>query len=357
MTNRRYQVFVSSTYEDLQEERREVMQALLELGCIPAGMELFPAANDDQWTLIKRVIDDCDYYIVVIAGRYGSVDADGVSYTEKEYRYALERGKPVIAFLHASPGEISARFSEQSADGQSKLSAFKELTKRKMVKFWRTPADLGSVVSRSLVNLIQTNPGVGWVRADKLLSPEASEELLRLRRTIDHLEAQLVRTRTSGPDGTSDLAQGEDSYAVPITFRSRKPGDYKSQILKGTYRTTWNRIFSVIAPVMVGHASETDIRRALLQIVGEEFLAKVRSQNGSSGQIVDGAALQDAGFHDIMLQLRALGLIEPSSKARSVKDTATYWGLTSFGDATMMKLRAIRRTGLDEPNTEGSRSI
>ena len=48
---KRYQVFVSSTYADLQEERKTVMQALLELDCIPAGMELFPAANEDQWTL------------------------------------------------------------------------------------------------------------------------------------------------------------------------------------------------------------------------------------------------------------------------------------------------------------------
>lgn len=58
---KRYQVFVSSTYENLLEPRQEVMQALLELDCIPAGMELFPAADDDQWTLIKRVIEDCDY--------------------------------------------------------------------------------------------------------------------------------------------------------------------------------------------------------------------------------------------------------------------------------------------------------
>ena len=68
---KKYQVFVSSTYEDLQEERREVMQALLELDCIPCGMEFFPAANEDQWTLIKNVIDDCDYYLVIVGGRYG----------------------------------------------------------------------------------------------------------------------------------------------------------------------------------------------------------------------------------------------------------------------------------------------
>ena len=75
------------------------MHALLELDCIPAGMELFPAANDDQWTVIKEVIDECDYYIVIVAGKYGSVGRDGISYTEKEYRYAIETNKPVLVFL------------------------------------------------------------------------------------------------------------------------------------------------------------------------------------------------------------------------------------------------------------------
>jgi len=71
--DKKYQVFVSSTYEDLRPERQEIMHALLELDCIPSGMELFPAASEDQWTLIRGVIDDCDYYVVVIGGRYGSV--------------------------------------------------------------------------------------------------------------------------------------------------------------------------------------------------------------------------------------------------------------------------------------------
>lgn len=45
---RKYQVFVSSTYEDLQEHRRHVMQALLELDCFPAGMELFPSSDQES---------------------------------------------------------------------------------------------------------------------------------------------------------------------------------------------------------------------------------------------------------------------------------------------------------------------
>jgi hypothetical protein len=49
--------------------------------------------------LIKKVIDDSDYYIVILGGRYGSVGEDGVSYTEREYRYALSIGKPIIPKL------------------------------------------------------------------------------------------------------------------------------------------------------------------------------------------------------------------------------------------------------------------
>ncbi len=54
--DRRYQVFVSSTYEDLREERAAVIAALLQLDCIPAGMEHFPASDEDSFTWIKRVI-------------------------------------------------------------------------------------------------------------------------------------------------------------------------------------------------------------------------------------------------------------------------------------------------------------
>jgi hypothetical protein len=74
--NKRYQVFVSSIYADLKEERQRVIQALMEMDCIPAGMELFPAADEEQWLFIRKVIDDCDYYLLVIGGRYGSTTSD-----------------------------------------------------------------------------------------------------------------------------------------------------------------------------------------------------------------------------------------------------------------------------------------
>jgi len=43
--NKKYQVFVSSTYKDLKEERMAVTHLLLKMGFIPVGMEQFPASN------------------------------------------------------------------------------------------------------------------------------------------------------------------------------------------------------------------------------------------------------------------------------------------------------------------------
>jgi len=86
MPGKRYQVFLSSTYSDLIVERAEVMQALLELDCMPAGMELFPAASEEAWEWIKRVISESDYYVVVLGGRYGTLsERTKISYTEMEY--------------------------------------------------------------------------------------------------------------------------------------------------------------------------------------------------------------------------------------------------------------------------------
>jgi hypothetical protein len=102
------------------------MQALLELDCIPSGMELFPASHEEKWPLISRVIDDCDYYILILGGRYGSVDTAGTSYTEREYEQAAKYKKCILAFLHADPDMIPAGKSELGLERRAKLRGSKE---------------------------------------------------------------------------------------------------------------------------------------------------------------------------------------------------------------------------------------
>jgi hypothetical protein len=169
--DKRYQVFVSSTYADLKEERRAVIQAVIEQNGIPAGMELFPATDEEQLSFIKRVIDDCDYYLLIIAGRYGSVAADGISYTEKEYNYAVSRKLPVIALVHEDPEAIAHGKSEKDPVLSERLRQFREkVCTGRVVKFWRTADQLSGFVAQSLSSTMRQFPAVGWVRANKIAS-------------------------------------------------------------------------------------------------------------------------------------------------------------------------------------------
>ncbi|MGL4597017.1 MAG: DUF4062 domain-containing protein, partial [Bacteroidia bacterium] len=150
---RKHQVFVSSTYKDLIEERQHVIHALLELDCIPSGMELFPATDEDAWTLIKEVIDSSDYYLLIIGGKYGSQNTEGISYTEMEFDYAAKIGKPIICFLHHNIDELTGSKIEKTEEIQNKLKAFRLKAESKHCKYWKTAEDLGGKVSRSLVQL------------------------------------------------------------------------------------------------------------------------------------------------------------------------------------------------------------
>ena len=167
---KRYQVFISSTFQDLKNARQEVSQALLRADCFPAGMELFPAADEEQFEFIKTIIDQSDYYILISAGRYGSIHPEtGLSYTEMEYDYAVEIGKPVIRLLHRDPfNELKGEFIEPTDNGKKALNLFRsKMSQKKLVKYWSVPHELGTAVDHSLRHVIKTKPAIGGVRNDK----------------------------------------------------------------------------------------------------------------------------------------------------------------------------------------------
>lgn len=340
---KRYQVFVSSTFHDLEHERQEVMHALLELDCMPSGMELFPAANESQWNLIKKVIDDCDYYILILAGRYGSIGPDGISYTEMEYRYALESGKPTIAFLHRDPGKVIADKSESTDEGKTKLKAFRESVEKKLCKHWDSPQELGSVVSRSLIQLIKSTPAVGWVRANELADREATMELLQLRRKVEELQTEIARSRTSAPKGTEGLAQGDEEHSVHYSFNAMPPGAYQSTTWSASFNPTWNELFASIAPLMIQEATEPGLKSALDRMAENMNIERLQADKKLASHSLASFRIGQDDFQTIKVQLRALGLIARSEKTRSVKDSGTYWTLTPYGDEVMTQLRAIRK--------------
>lgn len=344
---KRYQVFVSSTYEDLKVERNEVLQALLEIKCIPLAMELFPAADDDQLTLIKRAIDECDYYVVLVAGRYGSIGKDQVSYTELEYRYALEQGKPLLGFVHRHPEQLPINRCEQDSTLRSKLESFRQLVQQKSCKFWTNEKDLRYAVSISLISMFSSHPAVGWVRGDTV---GTAEEVLSLHRRIEELEAALSSQRHDRPKGTDNLAQGNDilvvrwSALVASEWKVEGEEAEDPSIATGQFKVKWNDLFAFIGPKLIFRCADDDLRRALRDHLENLALDSIDKQIQAKDEVSGiGICSEHDLFDTIKIQWRALGLMVQDQK---VKASIPYWTLTAYGDHYLTTLRALTREGL-----------
>ncbi|TCK63609.1 DUF4062 domain-containing protein [Curtobacterium sp. PhB136] len=322
--DRLYRVFVSSTFTDLVEERREVMQALLELDCMPAGMELFPSSDAQQWDIIERTLDNCDYYIVVVGGRYGSLTAEGISYTEKEYDLAQKLGIPILGFIHGDPGSIPAAKSDLDKDLQGKLEEFRKKVEGRHIRRWSNADQLGSAVSRSLTQEIQRNPRSGWVRGDNALTPELEAELRALRAGS--------QSRVAPPQSAEGkvLRQGDD--LIEITFLLVY--DSYTEPEEFTKEVTWDRVLQVIGDSLITEAAESQLRIALCNA-----LADTEPDPGV------GVYVAQNSWAIIVRQLRALGYIELGTKARAVTDSQVYWTLAPAGEERIMEISALYREG------------
>lgn len=202
--NKKYQVFVSSTYTDLREERLAVISCLLDNNCIPVGMEQFPASPLSQWDYIKMMIDDSDYYVLIVAGRYGSIDSDtGISYTEKEFNYAKEKNIPIIAFLHENIGNIIGAKLEQETDKRDMLLKFRENVRTgRLVKYYSDLNDLKSKVVTSINEAIKTIDRPGWIRADKMKDTSNNQMYSKeeVKQMLADIRSEIERLKESPKD-------------------------------------------------------------------------------------------------------------------------------------------------------------
>jgi hypothetical protein len=202
---KRYQVFVSSSFEDLVDERRLAALALINHGYLPSGMEMFAATPGEIWPYIEAAIRHSDYYVLLLKERYGSI-ADGldVSWTHREYNYARSLGKPIIAFLYRSS---NARFDPP-------LVAFREeVMKERLVRFWNDAQDLTVAMLGSVQEAVQHYPAPGWIRTDSFGDEEESM-LSYYRRSADYDFAPFIRSpgeiKILLNDGYSWVRRNED---------------------------------------------------------------------------------------------------------------------------------------------------
>lgn len=253
MHTKRYQVFISSTYEDLKAERRAVQDVVISTGDFPVQMESFPATSEDQFQFIKSLIDQCDYYILIIAGRYGAVAEDGLSYTHKEFRYALEKDIPVLVMLHAERESISVGKSENTDNARHLLDEFiKEAETGRLRKTWNSVDSLKLAVREALEHAKATNPRVGWVRGDSVASVYALKELDKLRRENDEYRKTLGDLQIDIPLPDLPAPNSRTEVVLQPNFHNGLTGSYAS------IAADWISLFPLFQTSLDWHTSDWD---------------------------------------------------------------------------------------------------
>ncbi|MCD9530390.1 DUF4062 domain-containing protein [Photobacterium carnosum] len=329
---KRYQVFVSSTYADLKEERQHVIQTLMEMDCIPAGMELFPAADEEQWEFIKRVIDDCDYYLLIIGGRYGSTTGDGISYTEKEFDYAVENGLKVIALIHGEPDNIPFGKTEKDEGLRNKLFSFRDkVMNDRLVRFWTATKDLPGLVALSMTKTIKMYPATGWVRANNVVNEDIFVEINDLRKENIKLQNTINENQAKFALDVTDIADIDSEYTIHGKYKIYKKGfDVRSSTFES--RISWKEMFSLLSPYLVDYYNELSVSTKLADCLFER-----EGKSGSS------TSIDDQEFKTIKIQFEAYGLIKTKHLKTVKGDMAIFWYLTDKGKKLMIESRLIRK--------------
>lgn len=328
--NKRYQIFVSSTYEDLKEERRTVLSAVQDMEDIPSGMEMFPATDEEQFNFIKKIIDNSDYYVVIVAGRYGSIAPDGLSYTEKEYDYAVSKGIRVLAFVR-NESDIPADKRDIDKVKIEKLAAFKsKLTAGRVVKMWSQSQDLASTVIISLTKEKSLYPAIGWVRANQALSNESLIELNELRKEVELLRKYKQQQETK--IAYEDIASFDDEIKlnfvhVYYSYQYSECKEYLDTTL------SWRVLFSQISPTIMQKPNDELMRAEIENIYNTNVFKKNRGT----------VKITKEDFETIKIQLKAYGLIEIKYLQTTNKTMAWFWNLTAKGEQEMMNSRVIRK--------------
>jgi Domain of unknown function (DUF4062) len=325
MDGKIYKVFVSSTYEDLREERAVVQKALLQLDCFPVGMELFPAADEETWEFIKRQIDDADYYVVMVAGKYGSVAADGISFTEKEYDYALEKKKPAIGFVHGRPGSIVSERTESLPERRSKLEAFLQRIKQRPVRQYTNPHELGLEVTTSFVKLIRERPAEGYVRSNEAVEFKRYAALLEENNALkEQLKEQSLNIA---------IFDGRNKEVLICIYAQTEGREDVINIVP-----TLGEIFSAIAEAILQNDLEDVVLTAAARRLSEKR--------------ADRYQFSDESVMDIRRQLQLYGLIEISRETitsrpfleRAQTETQNVWRLTNYGRSQLRAMEIGEKT-------------
>jgi hypothetical protein len=337
--NKCYQAFISATFPDMRGARQALMPPMLASGLIPTGLDSAAAECNTLLPVIQTLIDSSDYFILIVGGRYGTLSPMGLSEIHREYIFAATKRKPIIAFIHDNPSELSEAQREPTREGQVRRDDFVRLLEEKVVCYrWSTEAGLNALAGKVIPNFIRDHQAVGWVRADQVGEGlGASSEALKAR--IEMLEKEREEAFNQARPPLRTLARGGDRVALDYSCNVYEGGDCKLATV--TTKISWDQAFSCVAPLMLNPVAESVLQKALEGFIGRKALGDVQA-DFPRAHAVRNVVLATHAFNQVKIHLRALGLINRSAE----KDSRglPLWQLTAHGYNTMSQVMAVKRS-------------
>jgi len=291
---KRYQFFISSTFWDLENIRKEVRQSLLQSGQIPAGMEDFSATGEAQMDMIERVLKNCDFCILIIGGRYGTVaEGHDKSYTEREYEYIKDKAKlPILAFTHTHPEELESPEHKETNETKAKLDKFRNSLHHLNPTPWGNSTELLLAIKTSIMDIVTNGlypEAIGWVRGNTVASADLTAEQNALLKENKALKTENEKLKTElgkNESAIPDIAGLDDVMAAELW-------QHNANVQLSLHKPTWGDLFFTIAKqfnILREDTHGEDIRQFFgfnedaWQIVCVQFeeLGLIRIYNGAS---------------------------------------------------------------------------
>ncbi|MBY0312911.1 MAG: DUF4062 domain-containing protein [Phycisphaerales bacterium] len=331
----------------MRDERNRILQALLDSEHIPTGMELWPAADSSAWNIIDSYLTQCDYYVLIIGGRYGSISNEtGKSFTEIEYDRAVDLGVPVLAFPHGQPGKIPVEKTDSTPEAKEKLKAFiQRVTQCHYFKEWENADQLQYLVSNALQHAVKRHPRKGWVRADHAVDPGIYKDLEEARREVTRLTAELRLIAATAPESATSLAGLDAHRSIQYTghFEQRvyqstssyASYDHKRVDLK--LHKTYGGLFCRLGFCAWSGATTDQIEYALAQMCVDD--AKPAALANGDDWHVASASVHKSDCHQVILHFLGLGLFQAAGDLPSTP----LWVLTPYGRSRLVELMGDKR--------------
>jgi hypothetical protein len=253
--------------------------AVLKAGHIPAGMELFSAGDRSQLETIRSWINQSDAYMLILGGRYGTIEPDsGISYTELEFNYAVELGKPLFAVVISESG-LDAKLKAKGADMIERahgglLRDFRAKVLSNISSFFDEPKDIRLAVFESLPDLGRNKDLIGWVRGDQIIETQPLvDEVKKLSQENTALRAKLAQFEKQVEKKNEGQREFNDALRIlkskELNFPAKLAGNEKD------IETTVLRVFeacrdSFVTGIM-NRMGMTELHNYLFYTIGPEL--------------------------------------------------------------------------------------